>query len=119
MLSLSPTLAKRAAIALETVSRVPLAPIVNRETPRNLSALPPSIRALPVELQVAELANMLADARAQRNDRNGVIRDLRQRLMFSEQACGRALRSFDTFAQLVRIKAPEVYESVNNILFRS
>lgn len=65
MLSLSPTLAKRAAIALETVSRAPLVPIVNRGTPRNLSALPPSIRALPVDLQVAELANMLADARQQ------------------------------------------------------
>jgi len=101
MLSLSPTLAKRVAIALETVARAPLAPIVNRDTPRNLSALPPSIRALPVELQVAELANMLADARAQRNDRNGVVQDLRKRLMFSEQACGRALRELDHARQQI------------------
>ena len=53
MFSLSPTFAKRAAIA----------PIVNRETPRNLSALPPSIRALPVDLQVIALCDMLVDAR--------------------------------------------------------
>lgn len=101
MLSLSPTLAKRAAIALETVSRAPLAPIVNRDIPRNLSALPPSIRALPVELQVAELANMLADARAQRNDRNGVVLDLRKRLMFSEQAWRHALRELDHARQQI------------------
>ena len=53
MFSLSPTFAKRAAIA----------PIVNRETPRNLSALPPSVRSLPVDLQVIVLCDMLVDAR--------------------------------------------------------
>ena len=63
MLSLSPTLAKRAAIALETVARAPLSPIIDRQTPRNLANVPPAIRALPVELQVIELANMLDDAR--------------------------------------------------------
>lgn len=63
MLSLSPALAKRAAIALETVGRAPLTPIHNANTPRNLSALPPSIRALPVDLQVVALCDMLADAR--------------------------------------------------------
>ena len=77
MLSLSPTLAKRAAMASETVARAPLAPIVNREIPRNLSALPPSIRALPVDLQVVELANMLADAR------NHIAR-LQQDLIFKQ-----------------------------------
>ena len=77
MLSLSPTLAKRAAIALETVSRAPLTPIVNRDTPRNLSALPPSIRALPLDLQVIALADMLADAR------NHIAR-LQQDLIFKQ-----------------------------------
>lgn len=118
MLSLSPTLAKRAAIALETVARAPFAPIVNRDTPRNLSALPPSIRALPVELQVAELANMLADAREQRNDRNSVVRGLRQQLALSEQACGMALRKLDTFAQLVRIHDSNLFERIENTLSR-
>lgn len=77
MLSLSPTLAKQATIALETVSRAPLAPIVNRDTPRNLSALPPSIRALPLDLQAIELANMLDDAR------NHIAR-LQQDLIFKQ-----------------------------------
>ena len=49
MLSLSPT----------------LAPLSNRETPRHLSALPPSVRALPIDLQVIALCDMLADSRRQ------------------------------------------------------
>lgn len=118
MISLSPTLAKRAVIALETVARAPLLPIVDRQTPRNLSALPPSIRALPADLQVVELANMLADARDQRNDRNAVVRDLRQQLAFAEQACGRALRRLDAFAQLVRIHDPNLFERIENTLSR-
>lgn len=65
MLTLSPSLAKRAAIALETVARAPLVPLVNRETPRYLSALPPSVRALPPSLQIVALCDMLADARQQ------------------------------------------------------
>ena len=65
MLSLSPTLAKRCADALETVARAPLTPIHSADTPRNLSALPPSIRALPADLQVVALCDMLADAKAQ------------------------------------------------------
>lgn len=63
MLSLSPSFTKRCADTLETVARAPLFPIVDRQTPRNLSALPSSVRALPADLQVVELANMLADAR--------------------------------------------------------
>ena len=62
MLSLSPTLAKRCADALETVSRAPLLPLSNRETPRNLSAIPPSVRRLPPSLQIVALCDMLADA---------------------------------------------------------
>ena len=93
MLSLSPTLA-------------------NRETPRNLSAIPPSVRRLPPSLQVIALCDMLADAREQRNDRNATVRDLRQRLTLAEQACGRALRQFDTFAQLVRIRDKSLFNSV-------
>lgn len=65
MLSLSPTLAKRAAMALETIARAPLSPLANRETPRNLSALPPSVRRLPPSLQIVALCDMLADARAE------------------------------------------------------
>lgn len=118
MFSLSPTLAKRAAIALETVARAPLAPIVNRETPRNLSALPPSVRSLPIDLQVIALCDMLADAREQRNDRNAIVCDLRQRLNFSEQACCRALRKLDTFAQLVRIRNPQLFDSISDTLSR-
>ena len=118
MLSLSPTLAKRAAIALETVARAPLLPIVDRQTPRNLSALPPAISALPLDLQVTELANLLADAREQRNDRNAVVRDLRRQLAFAEQACGRALRRLDAFAQLVRIHDPNLFERIENTLSR-
>ena len=112
MLSLSPTLARKAAIALETVARAPLAPLSNRETPRHLSALPPSVRGLPPELQIVALCDMLADAREQRNDRNATVRDLRQRLTLAEQACGRALRQFDTFAQLVRIRDKSLFNSV-------
>lgn len=118
MLSLSPTLAKRAAIALETVSRAPLAPLVNRETPRHLSAIPPSVRRLPPSLQVVALCDMLADAREQRNDRNAIVRDLRQRLTRSEQSCERALRQFDTFAQLVRIRDESLFNSICRTLSR-
>lgn len=118
MLSLSPTLAKRAAIALETVARAPLVPLVNRETPRHLSAIPPSVRCLPPSLQVVALCDMLADAREQRNDRNAVVRDLRHQLAFAEQACGRALRRLDAFAQLVRIHDPNLFERIENTLSR-
>lgn len=65
MFSLSPTLCQRAALALETVARAPLPPLTASQTPRNLSALPPAIRTLPPELQVAALCDMLADARQQ------------------------------------------------------
>lgn len=118
MLTLSPSSALRAELALQTVARATLAPIVNRETPRNLAALPPSIRTLPPSLQVVALCDMLADAREQRNDRNATVRDLRQRLTLSEQACGRALRQFDTFAQLVRIRDKSLFNSVCETLSR-
>lgn len=62
MLSLSPTLAKRAADALETIARAPLSPLANRETPRHLSAIPPSVRSLPTDLQVVALCDLLTDA---------------------------------------------------------
>lgn len=65
MLSLSPTLAKRAAMALETVAHASLVPLANRETPRHLSAIPPSVRCLPPSLQIVALCDMLADARAE------------------------------------------------------
>ena len=65
MLSLSPSASLHAENAPQTVSRAPLAPIVNRETPRNLSAIPPSVRCLPPSLQVVALCDMLADARAE------------------------------------------------------
>ena len=81
MLSLSPTLAKRAAIALETVARAPLLPIVDRQTPRNLSALPPSVRSLPVNLQVVELANMLADAQFVINKQGRQIASLQSQFL--------------------------------------
>ena len=118
MLTLSPSASLRAENALETVSRAPLAPLSNREIPRHLSAIPPSVRCLPIDLQVVELANMLADAREQRNDRNATVRDLRQRLMLSEQACGRALRQFDAFVQLVRIRDESLFNSVCATLSR-
>ena len=63
MLTLSPSASLRAENALQTVARAPLAPIVNRETPRHLSAIPPAIRSLPLPLQVMALCDMLADAR--------------------------------------------------------
>ena len=65
MLTLSPSASLRAENAPQTVSRATLVPIVNRETPRNLSAIPPSVRCLPPSLQVVALCDMLADARQQ------------------------------------------------------
>lgn len=118
MLSLSPSASLRAENAPQIVARAPLAPIVNRETPRNLSALPPSVRSLPPSLQIMALCDMLADAREQRNDRNATVRDLRQRLTRSEQSCERALRRLDAFAQLVRIHDPNLFERIENTLSR-
>lgn len=65
MLSLSPSSLFHAESILKTVSRAPLLPLVTAQTPRNLSALPPAIRALPVDLQIVALCDMLADARQQ------------------------------------------------------
>jgi hypothetical protein len=87
-------------------------------TPRNLSVVPPSIRALPPSLQIVALCDMLVDAREQRNDRNATVRDLRQQLAFAEQACGRALRKLDAFAQLVRFHDPNLFERIENALSR-
>ena len=44
------------------------------------------------------------------------VRDLRQQLTLAEQACGRALRQFDAFAQLVRIKDKSLFDSVYETL---
>lgn len=65
MLSLSPSASLRAENAPQIVTRASLAPIVSDNMPRNLSAIPPAIRSLPLPLQVVALCDMLADARAE------------------------------------------------------
>ena len=114
MLSLSPAVAKRCADALET----PLTPIITKDTPRHLADIPPSVRALPTDLQVVALCDLLADVREQRNDRNATVCDLRQRLRLTELAYGRVLRDFDSFAQLVRIRNESLFNSVCATLSR-